>query len=74
MIERGGFPPTGVAERLRQLAAISIPERDAEARQRLEREARGRTEPFAIGVARRLEELRALSDLASYLHHGQARR
>jgi hypothetical protein len=60
-----------VAERLERLRAIYVPERDAEARQRLDKEARASTEPFAVGVARRLEELRALSELSSYLHRGR---
>ena len=66
-----GRPPVGVAERLERLRAIYVPERDAEARQRLDKEARSSTEPFEVGVARRLEELRALSDLSSYLHRGR---
>jgi hypothetical protein len=70
MAERGA-PPPGVAERLERLRALYEPETDAEARLRLEREARGPSEPFAAAVARRLEELRALSDLATYLHRGR---
>lgn len=66
-----GRPPAGVAERLEKLRALYVPESDAEARRRLESEARASVEPLAKGVARRLEELRALSDLTSYLHHGR---
>ncbi len=60
--------PAGTAARLERLRAIYVPERDVEARQRLDREARSATEPFALGVARRLEELRVLAELSSYLH------
>lgn len=73
MAERGA-PPAGVAERLGRLRALYVPETDAEARLRLESEARGSSEPFAAAVARRLEELRALSDLATYLHRGRPAR
>jgi hypothetical protein len=68
MAERGGGPPAGVAERLARLRALYVPEGDQEARRRLARETPGSTEPFARAVARRLEELRALSDLANHLH------
>ncbi len=71
MAERQGRPPAGVAERLERLRALYVPERDAEARQRLAHEARVFAPPFAVAVARRLEELRALSDLTTYLHRGQ---
>jgi hypothetical protein len=71
MAEREGRPPAGVAERLERLRAIYVPESDTEARRRLESDARASVEPFAVAVARRLEELRALSDLASYLHRGR---
>jgi hypothetical protein len=74
MAESEAGPPAGVAERLKQLAAIFVAERDAEARARLQREADALTEPFAVAVARRLEELRALSELSDYLHRGQQKR
>jgi hypothetical protein len=64
-------PPAGVVERLERLRAIYVPEGDAEARQRLDQGSRASTEPFEVGVARRLEELRALSDLSSHLHRGR---
>ncbi len=68
MADRQSGPPPGVAERLQRLRALYIPERDVDARQRLADEARAAAAPFAIAVARRLEELRALSDLTTYLH------
>lgn len=71
MSEREGRPPAGVAERMAHLRAIDVPESDGEARRRLESEARASVEPFAVAVARRLEELRALSHLSSYLHRGR---
>lgn len=71
MSESPAQPPAGVAERLERLRALYVPEQDAEARLRLAREARACAPPFAVAVARRLEELRALSDLTTYLHRGQ---
>jgi hypothetical protein len=71
MAEREDQPPAGVAGRLERLRALYVPERDEDARQRLAREARASSEPFAVGVARRLEELRALGDLTNYLHRGR---
>lgn len=55
--------PERVASRLRALAALYIPETVAEGRARLRADA-----TFAALVARRLDELRALDDLARYLH------
>ncbi len=71
MADRQGMPPAGVAERLERLRAICVPESDSEARLRLDKETRTSTGSFAVGVARRLEELRALSELSSYLHRGR---
>jgi len=71
MADREGGPPAGVAERLERLRAFYVPETDAEARLRLQSEARVSSEPFAATVARRLEELRALCDLAACLHRGR---
>lgn len=64
-----GEPPPGVAERLEQLRALCVPESDADARRRLVAQARSGAEPLAAAVvARRLGELRALSDLTVSLH------
>jgi hypothetical protein len=68
---RAEQPPPGVAERLERLRALYVPESLAEARRRLAAESNATAEPFATAVARRLEELRALCDLASYLHRGR---
>jgi hypothetical protein len=67
--DRIGEPASasGIAERLERLRALYVPERDSVVRQRLAAERPARVEPFAAAVARRLDELRALSDLASYL-------
>jgi hypothetical protein len=62
-----GYPPAGVAERLEQLRALCVPEHVSEARRRLAARPRVANAPFAAAVARRLAELRALSDLASHL-------
>lgn len=62
-----GAPPPGVAERLSQLGRLYVPERDPEARRRLENERPASAEPFPTAVARRLAELRALCDLADHL-------
>lgn len=64
----GTAPPPGVADRLAALSALYVPEQDSAARARLERERPGVTEPFATAVARRLRELRALCEMAEYLH------
>ncbi|MEJ7731947.1 MAG: hypothetical protein WKG00_22395 [Polyangiaceae bacterium] len=61
---------TEVSHRLEGLRRAYRAETDTEARQRLERERPARDEPFATAVSRRLAELRALLDLASYLHGG----
>jgi hypothetical protein len=62
--------PELVAARLAELRALFVPMNAEEARQRLA--ATPRRETFAAGVERRLEELRALSELTTQLH--QARR
>jgi hypothetical protein len=69
--EPAGAPPPGVAERLARLSALYVPETDAEARARLDRERPRAREPFAVVVAWRLDELRALSALADYLHQAR---
>lgn len=61
-------PPPGVAERLNALRRLYIAETADEGRARLS-QARSRIErPFAVLVAARLQELRALCDLATHLH------
>ena len=57
-----------VAARLAELAALYVPEHIDEARRRFERERPTVAEPLAPEVARRLEELRALCELAEFLH------
>jgi hypothetical protein len=61
-------PPPGVAERLERLGAMVVLDTDADTRRRLARDRPANVEPFAVAVARRLAELRALSDLANHLH------
>lgn len=62
----GALPP-GVAERLSQLRSLYVPERDSEARRRMAAETPVTITPFAVAVAGRLAELRALCDLAKHL-------
>ena len=59
--------PIAVAKRLDMLATIYVPESVEAARARLRREALT-GDIFALNVARRLEELRALDELTHYLH------
>lgn len=59
--------PEVVARRLAALAACYVPETLAEGRARLRAEALA-PDALVAGVARRLEELRALDDLTRYLH------
>jgi hypothetical protein len=59
--------PERVAARLRVLAEIYVAETVEEARVRLRADAM-RPDVFATQVARNLEELRALDELARYLH------
>lgn len=61
-------PPPGVEDRLARLAALYVPESDAEARRRLVSEVPAKSEAFVTAVARRLAELRALCELANHLH------
>lgn len=60
--------PAAVARRLADLAAIYVPETVEEGRQRLRADALG-PDALASGVARRLDELRALDELSRYLHN-----
>lgn len=62
-----------VAARLARLRALCVPETIEEGRRRLADEAvaAARAEPFERAVERRLAELRALCDLAAYLHAGK---
>jgi hypothetical protein len=59
--------PETVASRLRALAETYVAETVGEARARLRADAM-RPDVFATQVARHLEELRALDELARYLH------
>jgi hypothetical protein len=59
--------PELVAQRLAELAALYVPETVDEGRARLREDALA-PDAFASGVARRLDELRALDDLTRYLH------
>ena len=59
--------PVAVAKRLEVLATTYVPESVDAARARLRREALA-DDVFALNVARRLEELRALDELTRYLH------
>jgi len=59
--------PVLVSRRLAELAELYVPETVDEGRARL-RGDRLCAEAFASGVARRLDELRALDELTRYLH------
>jgi hypothetical protein len=63
-----GYPPPGVAERLERLRTLYVSESAADVRQRLASSTRAHEVPFATAAARRLEELRALFDLANHVH------
>lgn len=63
-----------VALRLMALRSLYVPERDDEARRRIERERPTRREPFERAVTRRLAELRALCALAGYVHNARPKR
>ena len=65
--------PHGVAERLAALRALYVPERLAEATACEMKRPRRAPEAFADAVARRLHELRALCELARYLHRAENR-
>ena len=60
--------PPGVEARLARLRTLCLAESDADARRRLARERPSSRESFATAAVRRLEELRALCDLANHLH------
>ncbi|MDB4962605.1 MAG: hypothetical protein JWP01_2604 [Myxococcales bacterium] len=60
--------PRGVAARLGELRLLHVPELVEEARVRLQRERPRRVESLEQAVSRRLNELRALAELARYLH------
>jgi hypothetical protein len=59
--------PDLVAKRLEDLRALYVPETVAEGRARLRADALS-PEALASGVAKRLDELRALDELTRYLH------
>jgi hypothetical protein len=63
--------PPGVEQRLARLRALYVPERDEDARRRLAQERPSSAESFATAVARRLEKLHALRELANHLHRGR---
>jgi hypothetical protein len=60
--------PGLVAQRLAELRQLYVAETIDEARLRLARERPRDRADFALSVARALEELRALCELARYLH------
>jgi hypothetical protein len=62
-----------VSARLQDLRRLHVPERIEAARERLARERPASAEPFAHAVARSLAELRALCELARYLHAARRR-
>lgn len=62
--------PARVAARLAALAELYVPETIEEGRARLLADAMS-PEAFADGVARRLDELRALDELSRYLHRAR---
>lgn len=62
-----------VATRLDELAALYVPETVSEGRARLRTDAM-HPDAFATAVQRRLDELRALDDLARYLHQSSLAR
>jgi hypothetical protein len=62
--------PQQVAARLANLRALHVPESIDEATRRLAREQPRARESFETRAARALAELRALVELARYLHRG----
>jgi hypothetical protein len=70
---RNDLSPAAVRRRLAQLRALYRPETLEEGRRRLAAD-RPPEVPFARAVARRLAELRALSDLTTYLHRATPER
>lgn len=65
---RASEPPPGVGVRLNALRSLCITESVAEGAARLKSARPVNHESFELAVARRLRELRALLDLAGYLH------
>ena len=66
---RTGEPPPGVAARMAALRGSYVPETVAAGAERLAREGPApKEQPFEVAVARRLQELRSLLELAAYLH------
>jgi hypothetical protein len=59
-----------VAKRLQRLRELCVPMDEAEARQRMAAQPVA-PQVFAVAVARRLDELRALCELADYVHRRQ---
>lgn len=66
--------PATVATRLAILRDLYVPETIDEARARLARERPPDASTFGERVARNLDELRALDDLARHLRRARARR
>ena len=66
-----GSTAATVARRLDLLRRLYVPESDGEARARLARERPLAIRAFDVAAAARLEELRALCELASYLQRGR---
>ena len=63
-----GQSAAAVAQRLQVLRRLYVPESDTDARARLKRERPPGNVPFEVAAAARLRELRALCELANYLH------
>jgi hypothetical protein len=63
--------PPAVAARLARLRALYVADDEDAARRRLEDPSARAREQFAMAVARRLAELRALDELARYLHRAR---
>lgn len=66
-----GLVPAEVAARLRVLRQLAVVESDPEARARLLRERPHTERPFAEVARARLNELRALCDLAEHLRRAR---
>lgn len=68
----GSGPPPGVGERLRTLEAMPLPRRlDTASPAQSQSQGVLSRPALAVLVAARLRELRALDELARYLHRGQ---
>lgn len=65
--------PLLVRARLAELRSLYVPESVDSARARLARERPNDATPFELGAARALAELRALCELADYLHRARRR-